>query len=107
MYTTSCLYAHFLDYKISLLHAPMIFIRNQEANQKKRLYERKINQEHERSKQFEDYNWAELLRSDSLQNLRVWQLNNSLESFMLRNAKNLRKQQKLLFLQKRIVFGNN
>lgn len=107
MYSSSCLCAYFLQCKIWLLRASVIFIRNLETNEKKRLSERKINQEHERSKQFEDYNWAELLRSDSLQNLRVWQLNNSLESFMLRNAKNLKKQQKLLFLQKRIVFGNN
>ena len=66
MYSNSCLYTHFLDYKICVLHASVIFIRNLETNQKEGLDEKKINQEHKRPKQFEDYNWTEILRSGSL-----------------------------------------
>ena len=74
MYSSSCLCAYFLQCKIWLLRASVIFIRNLETNEKKRLSERKINQEHERSKQFEDYTWIELLKIGSLSKLRVWQL---------------------------------
>ena len=107
MYSSSCLCAYFLHCKIWLLRASVIFIRSLETNKKKRLNERKINQEHERSKRFENYNWIELLKTGSLPKLRVWQLDKYLEHFMLSNAKNFKMQQKLWFIQKHIVSNNN
>ena len=41
MYTNSCLYTHFLDNKICVLHASVIFIRNLETNQKEGLDEKR------------------------------------------------------------------
>lgn len=66
----------------------------------------KINQEHERSK-FVDYNWIKPLKSGSLQKLRVWQFDKYLQYFMLSDAKNFKKQQKLWFIQKHIVSNKN
>ena len=107
MNSSSCLCAYFLHCKIWLLCASVIIIRNLGTNKKKRLNERKINQEHERSKQFEDYNWIELLKSGSLPKLRVWQLDKYLEHFMLSSAKKFKMQQNLWFIQKHIVSNNN
>ena len=105
MYTSSCLYDYFLDCKVQLLRA-CLYQKYLDTNKNKRLNGRKINQEHERQK-FVDSNWIKLLKSGSLPRLRVWQFDKYLQYFMLSDAKNFKKQQKLWFIQKHIVSNKN
>ena len=48
-----------------------------------------------------------MVKSGSLPKLRLWKLEKYLEHFMLSNAKNFKKQQKLWFIQKHIASNND
>lgn len=73
----------------------------------KRKEERQKEVESGKEKSFNDYNWVELFQTGNLKNLRVWELDKYLDHFMLKSAKNFKKQQKIWSIQKHIASAHN